>query len=307
MKRGSISSAARSGRILVSDGAWGTFLYKKGLGKGDCPELWCLDHPDAVRDIAASYIAAGADMIETNSFGGSSIRLAGHGLAARAAELNEAAARISRSAAGEDRWVIASMGPTGKFLLMGDVTEDEMRDSFAEQARALASGGADALCVETMMDADEARIAVAAAKQATGLEVICTFTFDKTVQGYYRTMTGLSPEDAATAALDAGADIVGTNCGNGFAGMIDVVRAMKSATRGRPIMVQANAGLPVNQGGVDSYPEGPSDMAALLPQLLDAGANIVGGCCGTTPEHIAALRRAVDAYMKSHNVTTQKL
>jgi 5-methyltetrahydrofolate--homocysteine methyltransferase len=297
MARTSISQALAEGRILVSDGAWGTFLFRKGLAKGDCPELWCALRPDDVRDIAASYVAAGADMVETNSFGGTSIRLSGLGLAARAAELNEAAARLSRAAAGDSRRVIASMGPTGKFLLMGDVSADEMYASFAEQAEALAKGGADALCVETMMDAEEAAIAVRAAK-STGLETICTFTFNKTVQGWYRTMTGLSPEDAAAAALDAGADIVGTNCGNGFAGMIDVVRAMKPAARGAPIMVQANAGLPASVDGVDVYPEGPEDMAALVPELLDAGASIVGGCCGTTPAHIAAIRAAVDAYRK---------
>jgi len=170
----------------------------------------------------------------------------------------------------------------------------EMYASYAEQAEALARGGADALCVETMMDAEEAAIAVRAAK-TTGLETICTFTFDKTLQGCYRTMTGLSPEDAAAAALDAGADIVGTNCGNGFAGMIDVVKAMAPAARGKPIMVQANAGLPTNVDGVDVYPEGPEAMAALVPELLEAGAGIVGGCCGTTPAHIAAIRAAVDA------------
>jgi 5-methyltetrahydrofolate--homocysteine methyltransferase len=298
-ERGSIVTAAKDGRILVSDGAWGTFLYRKGLGRGQCPELWCVERPDEVLDIAESYIAAGADMIETNSFGGTRIRLAAHGLAARARELNEAAARISRKAAGPrgeagSAWVIGSMGPTGAMLVMGDISPEQMREAFREQAIALASGGVDALCVETMSDAEEAAIAVRAAKEATGLEVICTFTFDKTVQGYYRTMMGLSPEDAAAAALDAGADIVGTNCGNGLAGMIDVVRAMRPAARGAPIMVQANAGLPTSVDGSDVYPEGPADMAALVPALLEAGARIVGGCCGTTPEHIVAIRRVVD-------------
>jgi 5-methyltetrahydrofolate--homocysteine methyltransferase len=302
MARKSIVEALKSGRLLVSDGAWGTFLYRKGLGQGECPELWCLSRPDDVADIAASYLAAGSDMIETNSFGGNRYRLEGHGLAGRAAELNEAAARISRKAAdraaassGSEKWVIASMGPTGVMLALGDVPEEEVYEAFAEQARALESGGVDAICVETMSDAVEAALAVRAAKASTGLEVICTFTFDKTVQGYYRTMMGLSPEDAAAAALDAGADIVGTNCGNGFAGMIDVVRAMRPASRGAPIMVQANAGLPLSSGGELVYPDKPEDMAALVPELLAAGAVIVGGCCGTTPDHIRAIRRAVDA------------
>jgi 5-methyltetrahydrofolate--homocysteine methyltransferase len=297
----SIAAAAKEGRILVSDGAWGTFLYLKGLGKGQCPELWCSSRPADVRDIASSYLSAGADMVETNSFGGTRIRLASAGLAGRAGELNEAAARLSREAAGSrasggPAWVLGSMGPTGKMLVMGDVTPEEMGAAFGEQALALARGGADALCVETMSDAEEAAIAVRAAKKATGLEVICTFTFDRTAQGYFRTMMGLSPEEAAAAALDAGADIVGTNCGNGFAGMIEVVRAMRPAARGAPIMVQANAGLPTNVDGVDTYPESPQDMAALVPALLDAGASVVGGCCGTTPAHIAAIRKAVDEY-----------
>jgi 5-methyltetrahydrofolate--homocysteine methyltransferase len=303
MAKTSIAAAAKEGRILVSDGAWGTFLFRKGLKQGECPELWCADHPDDVRDIAASYLASGADMVETNSFGGTSTALARHGFAARAAELNESAARLSREALsrrgakGSQAWVIGSMGPTGKMLVMGDVTPEEAFAAFGEQAEALARGGVDALCIETMSEGEEAVIAVRAAKEAAGLEVICTFTFDRTAQGYYRTMMGLSPENAAAAALDAGADIIGTNCGNGFAGMIDVVRAMRPYARGLPIMVQANAGLPTNIDGVDAYPEGPEDMAALVPKLLDAGANIVGGCCGTTPAHIAAIRKAVDEYM----------
>jgi 5-methyltetrahydrofolate--homocysteine methyltransferase len=298
MARTSIKTALKDGRILVSDGAWGSFLYAKGLAAGACPELWCVEHPEAVGDIAASYIAAGADMIETNSFGGSSIRLESHSLAGRAAELNEAAARISRRAAGEDAWVIASIGPCGKMLMMGEVGESELYDSFARQAEALARGGADAFCVETMSDAAEAAIAVRAAKEATGLEVLSTFTFEKTVQGYYRSMMGLSPEDAVAAALEAGADIVGTNCGNGYAAMVDIARAMRAAAPGVPILVQANAGLPAIVDGVLAYPETPEYVAGIVPALIEAGVNIIGGCCGTTPAHIAAIRRAVEAYRK---------
>ncbi|HET7838389.1 MAG TPA: homocysteine S-methyltransferase family protein [Rectinemataceae bacterium] len=296
MARQRIRDALAGGRILVSDGAWGSYLYAKGLATGSCPELWCVDHPGLVADIAASYVAAGADMIETNSFGGSSIRLAAQGLSSRVSELNGAAARISRAAAGEGVWVIASVGPTGAMLVTEDCSEAELYDSFAEQALALAGGGADAFCVETMSDAAEAAIAIRAAKEATGLEVLATFTFSRTVQGQYRTMMGLSPEEAAAAAVAAGADVVGTNCGNGYAAMVDIAAAMRAAAPGVPIMVQANAGLPLIVDGALSYPEGPDYVASLVPALLDAGVGIIGGCCGTTPAHIAAIRRAVDLY-----------
>jgi 5-methyltetrahydrofolate--homocysteine methyltransferase len=280
-------------RILISDGAWGTFLTQKGMQPGECPELWNIDHPDAVADIARNYAQAGADLVSTNSFGGSRFKLAHYGLAGRAAELNEAAARITRKTVGPDKHVFASIGPTGKILLIGDVTEDEIYDAFKEQATALERGGADACCIETMLAIDEARLAVRAAKENTRLEILCTFTFDRMVDGSYRTMMGVSPADAASASLEAGADIVGTNCGQGPAGMVDIVKAIRAAAPDVPIIVQANAGLPVRVGDVDTFPETPKMMAARVPDLIAAGANILGGCCGTTPDHIRAITEAV--------------
>jgi 5-methyltetrahydrofolate--homocysteine methyltransferase len=295
MARKRICEALQDGRILVSDGAWGTFLQKKGLKPGECPELWCIDHAADVLDIAESYIRAGADMIESDSFGGSSCKLEHYGLAQRAPEINEAAARISRQAAGEKHWVIASIGPSGVMLVLEEVSEETLYEAFAEQAVALEKGGADAVCIETMSALDEATLAVSAVKSRTRLEVIATFTFERTVQGEYRTMMGVSPGDAARAMVAAGADIIGTNCGNGMERMVDIVREMHEACPGTPILVHANAGLPVQVNGVDTFPETPQDMARLVPALVRAGANVIGGCCGTTPAHIAAIAEAARA------------
>ena len=288
-----ITDVLKTGRKLVSDGAWGTFLYQKGLKAGDCPDEWSITHYDVVRDIARSYAEAGADMVQTNTFGANRFKLQHFGLQDRAAEINEAAARASREAAGDDQYVIASIGPTGKMLLMGDVTEEELYDCFREQAMALEKGGADAVCIETMSDADEAVLAIRAAKENTNLEVIATFTFERTLQGEYRTMMGLSPSDAIRATIDAGADVVGTNCGNGMERMVDIVKEIRAESPGTFILVQANAGLPVLVEGISVFPETPEMMAACVPALLDAGANIIGGCCGTTPTHIRAIKEAM--------------
>ncbi len=278
----------------MSDGAWGTFLQKKGLKPGECPELWCVDRRAEVLDVARGYITAGADMIESDSFGGSRFKLEHYGLGDRTAEINEAAARVSREAAGAGKWVIASIGPTGKMLAAGDVTEEELYAAFKEQSMALAKGGADALCIETMSAADEAGIAIRAARENTHCEVICTFTFQRGAKGY-RTMMGLSPAKAAEEAVQAGAHIIGPNCGNGMEQMIEIVKEMRAAAKTTPILVHANAGLPQTVKGVDVFPESPEDMAARVKAIVDAGANIVGGCCGTTPAHIQAIRKAVDA------------
>ncbi len=293
MSRTTIVDALADRTPLVSDGAWGTMLQSVGLKPGACPELWNIDHPEQVYRIAQQYADAGADMLETNSFGATRFKLAHWGVEERCAEINEAAARLSRRAAGDRRWVLGSVGPTGKMLLLGDVSEEQLYDAFAEQVTALQGGGCDAICVETMSDIAEARQAVRAAKEQTSLEVIATFTFERTVQGEYRTMMGTAPVEAAAAMLDAGADIVGTNCGNGFERMIDIVREIRAALPDAPILVHANAGLPLQRDGVDYYSDTPETMASLAPQLVAAGASVIGGCCGTNPHYISAIRRAV--------------
>lgn len=291
--RGKITDALKDGRVLLCDGAWGTQLQAQGLRPGECPELWNSTHPDEVRNIAAAYAAAGADIVETNSFGGSRFKLAHGGLQDRAFQLNERATALSREGAGEGCWVAASLGPSGKMLVIEEVTEEELYEAYKEQALAFEQGGADAVCVETMSDVEEACIAVRAVKENTGLEVLCTFTFDKTVKGGYRTMMGASPGDALREAVAAGADVVGANCGSGMEGMLEVAALLRAANSAIPLMIQANAGLPQVVQGETVFPAAPEEMAAGAQALAKLGVGIIGGCCGTTPEHIRAMRAAL--------------
>ena len=290
---GKIIDQIKKGKVLVSDGAWGTFLQQKGLKTGECPEEWNIKHPDEVFDIARSYIRAGADLIETNSFGGTRFKLEKYNLADKVFELNKAAAAISRKAAG-NKFVLGSIGPTGKILMMGDVSENELYEAFKEQAKGLEAGGADAIMIETMTDLDEARIAVKAAKENTSCEVFCTMTFEKTVDGEYRSMMGVSPADMVNTMIDAGAELIGANCGNGIADMISIVQEIKKTNPDVPVLIHANAGMPVYQDGQTVFPESPDEMAGLVPEIIATGANIIGGCCGTTPDHIRKVRQVVN-------------
>ncbi len=284
----------KAGEVLVSDGALGTMLYSKGLEQGRCAEEWNVSHPEEVYSVAKAYVDAGSDMITTNTFQGSRFTLARHGYDSRVTEFNRKGVELARRAAGDSCIVAASIGPTGKFLQpLGDATENELADAFREQCEAAGAGGADAILVETMTDVGEAKVAVRTAKESTGLPVLCTLTFDKTSRGYF-TIMGVSVERGVAEILDAGADVVGSNCGNGIEQMIEIAREMTKVSAA-PVLCQPNAGLPQIVDGKPCYVQTPEIMAGFVRELLDAGVRIIGGCCGTTPGHI----RAVAAIVKN--------
>jgi 5-methyltetrahydrofolate--homocysteine methyltransferase len=274
--------------LVITDGAWGTQLQSLGLPAGECPDSWNLTRPDSVRQVAQRYVDAGSRVILTNTFRSNRITLAGHGLADKVVELNRAGVEISRAAAGTRARVFASIGPTGKMLMMGETTEDEAFAAFAEQAAAL--DAADALVIETMSDLEEARIAVRAAK-TTGLPVVASMVFDSG-KDKDRTMMGSTPEQVAETLTEAGADVIGANCGLGAEGYIPIARRLRAATV-RPIWIKPNAGLPELVNGHIIYKTTPVEFARQAEALRDAGVAFVGGCCGTTPEFIQALRMAL--------------
>jgi methionine synthase I (cobalamin-dependent) len=285
--------------VRVTDGAWGTQLQKQGLPPGSSPELWNVQNPSAVEAVARSYVQAGADVILTNTFGANRFVLSAHGLSPRVAELAEAGVRISRRVAealkapGRQVKVFASLGPTGKIVMMEEASKEDLAGAFAESAEALAWGGADAIVLETFNELAEAEIALKAAKKATDLPVVVSLTFasgpDKT-----RTMMGDSPEQLAAMAEANGAAAVGANCGVGPENYIAVARMLRAATK-LPIWIKANAGLPiVGKDGKTVFPMKPKPFAAYVPKLIAAGASFIGGCCGTTPAHVEAVRAAVD-------------
>ena len=258
-------------------------MQARGLAIGEFPDAWNLTHPERVEEVARAYVEAGSRVILTNTFGANRLRLAEAGLADNAVEINRRGVEISKRAAGAGVKVFASMGPCGKMLLSGEVTADDLRDAFEEQARALAAGGADALVVETMSDLEEASIAVTAAR-ATGLPVVASMVFDSG-RDRDRTMTGLTPEQAAQGLDAAGADVIGSNCGQGIAGFLNICRRMRAATD-KPIWIKANAGLPELVDGRAVYRVTPAEFAKHVPALVEAGASFIGGCCGTSPEFI---------------------
>jgi 5-methyltetrahydrofolate--homocysteine methyltransferase len=284
----------RRGPAILGDGAWGTMLMARGLPTGDAPERVCLERPELLSEIAALYLEAGAEVVTTNTFGANPARLSLHGLEGSLEEICRAAVAAVRQAVGERAWVSGSVGPTGKLLApLGDLDPSAARDGFARQAAALAAAGADLLCVETMTDLAEAEVAVRAARAAApGLPIVATMSFEATRRGYF-TVMGASPAKAAVRFAEAGADVVGANCGDGAA-MAGIARELR-ASGPLPVAVRPNAGLPTLVDGALTWPEAPEAMAARVPELLDAGVSLLGGCCGTTPDHVRALRAALAA------------
>jgi 5-methyltetrahydrofolate--homocysteine methyltransferase len=284
------------GDRLVGDGAWGTQLMQRGLPEGQAPEWMALERPEVIEEVARLYVDAGADLVTTDTFGGTSFRLALHDLDGEKDRINRQAVEAVRRAVDGRALVSASVGPCGRLLEpYGDVAPEAVKEAFVEQVGVLVEAGADLVCVETMSDLTEATLAVQAVKEkAPDLPVVATMTFEPNPRGYY-TVMGVSAEKAAAGLVEAGADVIGSNCGIGMEHMVAVARELTRASR-VPVAVQPNAGLPETKDGAVVYNETPGAMAAQVPELLDLGVALVGGCCGTTPLHVCALRRAVDAW-----------
>jgi len=268
----------------------------RGLKPGDSFEEINLTRPEILAEIAELYVEAGADLITTNSFGGSPLNLAGHGLAEKTEEINRAAVKAIQRVVEGRALISGSVGPTGKILTpYGDTEPDVMAEGFSRQIGALIEVGVDLICIETMMDLEEARLAVEAARRRSpSVPIIATMTFNATPRGFFTTM-GTTVEQACRVLVEAGADLVGSNCGNGIDTMAELAREF-SAHATVPRVIQSNAGIPENHGGELHYPEGPDDMAARVGELMDLGVAVIGGCCGTGPDHIRAIRTAIDRH-----------
>lgn len=288
-------------RPLLGDGAMGTQLMLAGLEQGSCGEEWNLTHPERVLAIQRRYAEAGSDCILTNTFGGSRIMLNRHGNAGKVVEINKAAVEITRRAFGDrEGYVIGDIGPFGGLMEpYGDFTEAQVREAFDEQAQALVDGGADAIIIETQTSLEELGLAISAAKKAGAACVIGSMAYDVTLDGStFRTMMGIDPERAAEFMVENGADIVALNCGT----RMDMDRAKEAIERYKavtalPLMAQPNAGQPrlVNMKVV--YDQTPEEMSEGVVPVLESGVNILGACCGSTPDHIRAFRQSIDSYL----------
>jgi 5-methyltetrahydrofolate--homocysteine methyltransferase len=287
-------------RRLVCDGAMGTQLMLAGLANGDCGEAWNLSHPERVLAIQRRYVEAGADCLITNTFGGSRLMLKRHGHVEHLRELNQAGARIAREAfGGREGFVLGDLGPLGAILEpYGDLSHDEARAAYEEQARAQVEAGVDAVIIETQTALEELGVAIDAAKAAGAPCIIASLAYDLSQdKSFYVTMMGVTPERAAEFAEERGAHIIALNCGTGMDmnGAAMVAKQYRAAC-GLPVMVQPNAGLPVLENMKAVYKQLPPEMEAAVPNAIAAGANIIGSCCGSTPEHTRAIRKVVEEF-----------
>jgi len=284
----------KNGEILVFDGATGTYLQNNGLEAGACPELMNKEYPEVVKNMASMYFDSGSDIVLTNSFGGNKFRLKHYGLENKVGEFNELASSLAKSVAPNGCYIAGSVGPTGEFIEpLGAVSESEMYEVFAEQIIALEKGGADAVMIETQMAIEEAKIAIKATKENTNLLIFSSMVFDKGPRGFF-TMMGITPESAVQGMLEAGADVVGANCGNGIEKMYEISKLMRSKTEGI-LMINSNAGIPTIKKEGIIYPETPEFMSEYYSKMIKVPVNILGGCCGTGPKHIESLRNLVDS------------
>jgi 5-methyltetrahydrofolate--homocysteine methyltransferase len=289
-------SRLRAGEVLVADGATGTVLHRMGLETGMAPEVWLFEQPDKIRALHRGYVEAGSDLVLTCSFGGSRHRLERHGLADHVVEVNRRAAELAREVAdeasappGQEVFVCGDMGPTGHLLApLGTLTAEEVADAYREQATGLAAGGADFLLIETMSDLGEAQAAIEGVRRATDLPLLCSFSFDT----HGRTMMGLKPEMVAEA-IGHLVEGVGANCGKDPAEHPGFMQAMRAVAPNAILWAKPNAGLPRVEGETVVYDAEPGYMGQIAHQLRDAGAQIIGGCCGTTPDHVAAMARVL--------------
>ena len=289
--------------IHIFDGACGTMLQAAGLQPGACPELINIEHPETMQAVHCAYIEAGATIIETNTFGGSSLKLAHYGLSDKVKEINAAAVKIAKKAACGKAKIAGSMGPTGRFIKpLGDLDFEEAYTVYREQAHALVQAGADYLIIETSIDIQEMRAALLAAKEVCGnIPVICQLSYSE--DG--RTVTGTDPRTAAITLSAMGADVIGVNCSLGPEQLVPIVKSLAENTD-KPISVQPNAGMPRLENGETIFPMTPEDFAYWAPKLIEAGATYIGGCCGTTPAHIRAIATAAASCTEPQHTPIEK-
>ncbi len=277
-------------RVVLFDGGMGSTLVSLGLSEGECPESWNLNHPEVIRDIHRKYLEDGADVIETNTFGANRLRLASFGYDNQVEKINACAVEIAKKVCPEDKFVAGDIGPSGGFLKpVGKVSIEELEESFLEQAKALAFGQIDFFSIETMYDLREALVAIKAIKKVSDLPIFVSMTFDKKTKGYF-TIMGNTISECASELKKAGADVIGANCTLGSEEMIRLVEELRKNTD-LPIIAQPNAGKPEFIQNKLTYPQDPESFAEDMMKIIKAGANFVGGCCGTTPEFIREIHR----------------